>query len=97
MANEITFKFKSDAPWSEAELDDLFHEFLAVVKPMDDDFVDDSATINLVDEGGAGDNSKEIRDAAIELIANGKLVVSIDFRDSDGNELYQNDFDADAV
>lgn len=94
MANEITFKFKSDAPWSDSELGDLFETFLDEVKRIDDDFVANSASINLTEEGN--EDNKAARDAAIEMIANGKLSVTVQLKDDEGVSLYENEFDADA-
>lgn len=94
MANEITFKFKSDAPWNEEELNGLLDAFVDEAKNCDDDFVIGSSSITCIPEGE--ENDKAVRDAAIELITNGKLSVEVILKDENDVPLYENSFDADA-
>lgn len=87
MANVITFTFKSDAPWSESELDTLNSELAAVVKEMDDDHVAGSFNVTAVDENDHADTNAKIRDAAIDLIKNGNITVEIGLNDEDDEEI----------
>lgn len=98
MANEIIFKFKSNAPWSESELNGLFEDFMESAK-IDDDFIEGSESISIVsdDADQAEAEKAKIQAAAVELIANGALSISIDFKDENNNELYSNSFDVDDV
>jgi hypothetical protein len=86
MANIITFTFKSDAPWSENELDTLNSELAAVAKDMDDDHVEASFNTTCVDESDNEAETKRIREAAIELASSGTLVVNVSLVDEEADD-----------
>jgi hypothetical protein len=87
MANVITFKFKSDAPWSEQELIDLADTFESEVTEIDDDHVPGSFKISVQDESDHADENAKVRESAIELIKKGSLTVEIALSDEDDEEI----------
>jgi hypothetical protein len=84
MANIITFSFKSDAPWSENELDNLNSALAEVVQDMDDDHVEGSFNTNIADEAESKsqitDEQKQeiIEELLGKATISGTVTVSID-------------------
>jgi hypothetical protein len=87
MANVITFKFKSDAPWSEQELIDLADTFESEVTEIDDDHVPGSFKISVQDESDHADENAKVRESAIELIKKGRIVVGVALVDEDDEDI----------
>lgn len=51
MANEITLKFNSEASWTKDDKRDLLESFADFIREIDDDAVEGSFTIEIVEEG----------------------------------------------
>lgn len=80
MANIITFTFKTEAPYTEDELDSLHGELAEVAKGIDDDIIESSFDTNLIDESHVPDDSEKIEAAAVGMLTNNLQVkMSIDF------------------
>lgn len=88
MANIITFTFKTEAPYTEDELDTLGEELTETVKRIDDDVNPNSFDTNLIDEDDVSDDSEKIRTEAIELIRNGTLSMKVVVTDDNDEMLF---------
>lgn len=51
MANEITLKFTSEASWTKDDKQDLLESFADFIREIDDDAVEGSFSIEIVEEG----------------------------------------------
>lgn len=89
--NIITFTFKTEAPYSDDELDALNSELAATVKEIDDDAVGASFDTNIADESASDAEDEVIRVKAAELLAKGGIRVSVAFDDDEGTQLWSSD------
>lgn len=87
MANIIKFEIKTDAPYSDEEQIELLENFVAFMADGDDDIIEDSEKLSVVDENEIPDESDKIRAQAIELIKSGTLLVGVTLNDADDEEI----------
>lgn len=87
MANILKFEIKTEAPYSDEEQIDLLESFVAFMRGGDDDIVEDSEKLSVIDENDVPDESDKIRAQAIELIKLGTLNVGVTLLDADEEEL----------
>ena len=90
MANIIRFEFKTDAPWSEDELDGLNSELAEVVERIDDDHIPGSFDVHVIEEGATTQDN--IREAAEELLKKAAFNVTVNVTDADGEEYITHKF-----
>lgn len=88
MANILRFEIKTDAPYSDEEQIGLLEDFYAFVRSNDDDVIEDSEKLEIVDENDVPDDSEKIRTEAIELIRNGTLTMSVVLADDSDEMLF---------
>lgn len=91
--SKIVFTFESNAPYSLDEAEELRDSLFETAVKFDEDAIESSRHIVLVDETEEKDEKArrdaEIREAAIGLVEKGAVTVKVTVQDVDGEELFE--------
>lgn len=84
MTNIIKFEIETDASYNSSEKEDLLDEFLAFMKKVDQDVIDGTESIEIVDSSEA---TVSVEDKVQEALESTGLVGTVTLQDSEGKIL----------
>lgn len=84
MTNIIKFEIETDASYNSSEKEDLLDEFLTFMKKVDQDVIDGTESIEIVDSSEA---TVSVEDKVQEALESTGLVGTVTLQDSEGKIL----------
>jgi hypothetical protein len=104
MTNKLKFEIETEAPYTEEEMDALTNSFLDFISDVDLDADVNSVNVSIADVDEIQSNSEstepteeQVREAAVGLISNGTLEVSVRIRDLEGTLIHKESLSTDNV
>jgi superfamily II DNA or RNA helicase len=75
--NKLSFEIETDAPYSDEEIADLRESFIQFMEDIDQDVDSRTAKVVIADAEDIETEKKKIREAALALLDNSELKVSV--------------------